>query len=497
MSYNYFVENILNNNYVFYFDTNTLLGLYKKSDKIIEDYSKNLEKVSNSIRIPSTVLKEYRKNENQKKAESKSQLEKLISAISSGLSKIDDDKFKKLRTDLKSNGSEFDSNQFDSLVDNFISQCTSIKEFMRGFNIEVNSSKNNIVSNFIETFIFHEDHLLPRLSRIEKNKFLTEGYTRMKHHLPPGYMDVKNKYHKLKKDAAQDREPLLKPEELMDYLGDYFIWGEILKDVKANDTDALFITSDLKEDWWNIPDDRTELESYSPREELIEEFVELTNKRIEFIPFDLFISYLEIYNQQGIVANYLARNTVVFENQFSQEILSLVQDRVDTDIVYGSIVYDSELTRGYAPYHWSIQSDEPEIDWIEVSDYEELEDGGILFQLNISVNCYGEFELDSGLEGDVYHSVSGDFTVSDIIVYAEIKISSTEVEIIKGKLDEHDNLISIDDIDDIDDIEISELYIDDSGNVDISYEDPEEKYLMEYYKWLDEQDERRFCSRYQ
>ncbi|EGV03296.1 conserved domain protein [Streptococcus infantis SK970] len=74
-------------------------------------------------------------------------------------------------------------------------------------------------------------------------------------------------------------------------MGDYFIWKEIINDVLNKEKNALFITSDLKEDWWEIPKKEYDLISYEARRELIEEFSELTGKRIEFIPFDLFVSF--------------------------------------------------------------------------------------------------------------------------------------------------------------------------------------------------------------
>ncbi|MBO3756853.1 hypothetical protein J5O02_07295 [Streptococcus suis] len=490
MTYDYFVSNILNNDdFAFYFDTNTLLGLYKKSNKAIEYYSENMQRISNAVRIPSTVVKEYRKNEERKKVESKSELEFLIkSELLGSLNKFDIGKFAKLETLLTNNGTHFNSDTFTTLKENFIDRREEIINFIGSLNIDVNSDKNDIASDFIENFMLDLQNILPDLSRLEKNRYMIEGYTRVKHHLPPGYMDVKDKYHKLKREASKKGDKLLKPEALISYLGDYFVWSEILKDVKERDADALFITSDLKEDWWNVPDDTTDLESYSPREELLEEFEELTSRRVSFIPFDLFIRYLEIYNQQGIVANYLAQNTDTFENELFDRTLSLIQDRVDTNIAYDSIVYNPELTRGYVPYNWSIESTGIEITSIEVNNYDELDDGGILFQLNISVDSMGDFELDSGLEGSIYHSVSGEFNVSDTIVHAEVKISSAEVEDIKATLDVCDSLTSIDDV------EILELYIDDSGVVSTDYEDPEEQYLDDYYQWAWDRDEERYSK---
>jgi hypothetical protein len=76
---------------------------------------------------------------------------------------------------------------------------------------------------------------------------LTEGLRRLSEREPPGYLDKK------KDDEAA--------------AGDYLVWEQVLVEAEARGCDVVFITADVKEDWWR----REAGELRGPRLELVAE----------------------------------------------------------------------------------------------------------------------------------------------------------------------------------------------------------------------------------
>ena len=83
-----------------------------------------------------------------------------------------------------------------------------------------------------------------RLSALKK-----EGEDRYARKVPPGYKDVK-------KDGDGDK------------FGDLIIWRDMIEKAKADERPVIFISDDVKEDWWWLHRGR----KLGPRPELVEEF---------------------------------------------------------------------------------------------------------------------------------------------------------------------------------------------------------------------------------
>ncbi len=85
--------------------------------------------------------------------------------------------------------------------------------------------------------------------------------------IPPGYMD---------KDKDGDRS-----------YGDYFFWRQVLDYAKAQAKPVIIVTSEKKEDWWEIISGQT----IGPRYELLKEAYEVTGKKAIIYQTDRFLSY--------------------------------------------------------------------------------------------------------------------------------------------------------------------------------------------------------------
>lgn len=234
-----------------------------------------------------------------------------------------------------------------------------------------------------------------------------------------------------------------------------------------------------------------DLRSYEPRKELIEEFVELTGKRIEFIPFDLFISFLESYNNQESLRNYLFQNIAEIESIVSDQILEYVGENKRLIISDNDIIWDSDITKGYVPYEYNVEVLDTEIISVEIDSSDEGEDGELSVELIVSVNIWGIFDVFAGLEDVVYRSVNGDFTVEDIRIQVEIDFSSSQVNNVKDIMikdcSDDFNLI-------IQEAEVVNIELIDSGLIDLDYDDPDESALLDYYQWEWDRDEDRFVK---
>lgn len=81
----------------------------------------------------------------------------------------------------------------------------------------------------------------------DHDKAITEGMRRVEKRLPPGYMD--------------------KSKEGVGAAADYLVWEQILREASLRHCDVLFVTADVKEDWWR----KEQGFNRGPRPELTEE----------------------------------------------------------------------------------------------------------------------------------------------------------------------------------------------------------------------------------
>ncbi|QGN48626.1 hypothetical protein GKC29_18525 [Micromonospora sp. WMMC415] len=85
---------------------------------------------------------------------------------------------------------------------------------------------------------------------------LVEAQRRLDEKIPPGYMDRK-------KEGAEGA-------------GDYLVWEQVLREAETRRCDVLFVTGDVKEDWWREEGG----ERRGPRIELVEELRQRAGTRL-------------------------------------------------------------------------------------------------------------------------------------------------------------------------------------------------------------------------
>lgn len=103
-----------------------------------------------------------------------------------------------------------------------------------------------------------------KLSALKK-----EGEDRYSKKIPPGYKDAK-------KDGGE-----------LDKFGDLVIWKEMIAKAQSDKRPMIFITDDVKEDWWWIHKGR----KLGPRPELVEEFRASAQQDFHIYEFSLFLRF--------------------------------------------------------------------------------------------------------------------------------------------------------------------------------------------------------------
>ncbi|MCS5597957.1 MAG: PIN domain-containing protein [Alphaproteobacteria bacterium] len=245
---------------IFVFDANILLNFYRYSDSTREEFLNLLKTVGQRIWIPHRAAEEYLGNRLSVIDDQKSHYNKTIVSL------------KELREKLEHRRQhpfveEETLNAFNSSFDKLIEELEQNEE-KHGARI----SEDEIMHKIGELFCgrvgkpFQEEDL---------KKILEEGKDRYKNKIPPGYEDVK-------KSGDSD----VFTDKCRKY-GDYILWEQILLHASENKKDVVFVTDDLKEDWWLIHKGKT----IGPRPELIAEFLKRTKKKFYMYKSDRFLEH--------------------------------------------------------------------------------------------------------------------------------------------------------------------------------------------------------------
>lgn len=223
--------------YIIVPDTNVLLNLYRYSPDFSEFGLQCLKKVVDNIYLPATVRIEFGRHcraffANMEKriynAEKNVELtitgarNKILPACEP-LERLQFPEVNVLRCEL------------ETLLDKLVQTANDFFEERKGLELSSHywGMSNKVVElvEEIETY----GHLFPALSEETIFLWCEEGQKRYKKEIPPGFKDAKNK------DGVRKYSDLI-------------IWKELLNFARIQSKDIVFITDDVKADWWEIKD---------------------------------------------------------------------------------------------------------------------------------------------------------------------------------------------------------------------------------------------------
>lgn len=390
-------------------DTNIILDLARYSLYTSKNILEIFNQCIGSIWIPNQVYEEYTKNKYPVFGE----LKKRYSSFEKNLLEIINASEKKIEKNLNGYNKYFDK---DSLLRDLSNKIGEFRDIIKSYKDRVGIEYDEITSDSpkiiddIENFVSkleEREQVGEKIGFKEKLEIIKEGELRYRYKLPPGFMDCE-------KDGIEK-------------FGDLFVWKEILKLPSKNEVkNIIFITNDIKDDWWS-KDKSGNLEM---RSELLDEFNEINKKTyINFMTMSEFQKYAsEVYDlyEFGVYVD-LNRNDELFI------------DRIDWSI---SGYISEEIVNN--PYYYLDSADigSEGIDDVEINvcsstgtqliHSELIEDGvSIVYELEYEVEIYCSSYEYCGKDEDTKEVVTSPIKHTfegNIIVSAERIIKKKEVE---------------------------------------------------------------------
>ncbi|WP_149088618.1 PIN-like domain-containing protein [Pseudomonas prosekii] len=252
---------------IFVLDANVLLSLYRYSDSTRSELLQVFNALADRLWIPNQVAYEYLNNR--------------LTVIGEQ-SKIYDDAIKKieaLRKSLENNNQHpFVSKEtLSASVDIFEKLINELNE---NKSIHEKRINNDEIKDQLEELL--TDRVGKNFTKEQTEEIIARGKARYEEKIPPGYCDIK------KGGNSTLFLDVCKP------YGDYIVWLQLIDKSKDDGKPIIFITGDVKEDWWLLFNGKT----IGPQPQLVEEFKLLTEKSFYMYPPDRFLERANMYLQQ-------------------------------------------------------------------------------------------------------------------------------------------------------------------------------------------------------
>ena len=288
---------------LFCFDANVLLNLYRYTPKTRNAFFSLLEKIKDRIWIPYQAAYEYQKNRLVVINAQKEAYDNIRTIL--------DQKKREIETKLNS----FKKHPY--LHTNELKK--QIESAFQAISKDLNRLEENHPDYLVEDPIFEKlTHLLSQkigddFEQKELGDLYREGKKRYEEKLPPGYMDMKEKTRKGNRSLY----------------GDLIVWKQIIRKANESPPSIIFVTDDLKEDWWYKFKGKT----ISARPELFKEFRNETKKRINIYQADKFLEYANKNLKQNTTQDAIdeVRKVRLADELELKELEMLLDDNGDLD----------------------------------------------------------------------------------------------------------------------------------------------------------------------
>lgn len=270
-------------NAIFVFDTNVLLNLYRYTKSTRKELLQILENLKDKVWIPHQVGLEYHSNRIAVILEQTDAFDQIVKSLNESSQSI--------TSELHDNFKQFKKRHPSINLDSIIQEITnSFNSLTRTLQKEKEEHPNllkddTILETITELFT---DKIGPKYDQLTLDTIFSEGEKRYKNKVPPGYKD--------KKEGAVKRyEDLVIKSEY----GDLIVWKQMLEKAKKDNVSIIFVTDDVKEDWWNKVRGKT----IGPRLELINEFAFETKQKFIMYTTKSFMEYASDFLKEELRAN--------------------------------------------------------------------------------------------------------------------------------------------------------------------------------------------------
>lgn len=267
------------------FDANVLLNIYSYSSDTQKALLDLIDKLKEKIALPHQAALEY--NRNRYDVISQQEV-----AYSDFLKKLN-----QMQTDMEATSKPpfLTSKVHKAMIKNFEEVKSEIDANLKIYN---GYFSNDLIYKKLSQLF--DQKITGEFTAEELKTVFSEGTTRFKDKIPPGYEDDK------------------KPENRK--FGDYIIWKQILNLSKNEDKSIILITDEKKADWWwKIGDGRI----IGPRYELVDELKKISGNDFHMYSTERFLSFgQEILN---VKVNTKAVDEI---KQFNKFILRTDKDKI-------------------------------------------------------------------------------------------------------------------------------------------------------------------------
>jgi hypothetical protein len=252
---------------LFILDANVLLSLYRYSDSTRSDLLSVFESLSARLWIPHQVAHEYltnRLNVIGEQVKTYDDTIKKADALKKALENANQHPFVKTETLAACN--ETFTLLTDELSENRLTHEKRISSD------EIKDHLENLLENRVG-----EEY-----TREQIETFLLEGKSRYDEKIPPGYCDAK-----------KGGDSLLFVDRCKPY-GDYIVWLQIIEKASIEKKPVIFVTGDVKDDWWVSFQGKT----VGPQPSLVQEFLLKTSQTFYMYTPDRFLERASTYLKQ-------------------------------------------------------------------------------------------------------------------------------------------------------------------------------------------------------
>ncbi|WP_260472141.1 PIN-like domain-containing protein [Bacillus canaveralius] len=367
------VATLIANNYVVVCDTNVYLGLYRFSPDYANFALDCLKKIRAHLMLPYTVKVEYHKH-NQ--ALFKRRQDVIENSIQDTMNLIETQ-----RNKLKNSCATLITRQFpgaDEFQDEIDNKYNELKNMLTDyfdersvFTLIQDSWKSDVVKELVQDLL-DNNQVMDDFTRDEIYGICEDGENRYKKEIPPGYKDGK------KKDGIRKYSDLI-------------LWKEVIRFAKEEQKNIIFVTDDVKPDWWKIESDQYE---FLPQ--LVQEFERdtkirasanggVTGTSMKIVPFVSADFYEAVSKSLDVPRSDVVDQALkITDKDYIESIQYQVFDSIIDNLKYSGFDYvdESELT-----YSGSDGIDEWEIDNYELNSFTMFERDGdqIIYELVYNV----------------------------------------------------------------------------------------------------------------
>ncbi|WP_342533130.1 PIN domain-containing protein [Lysinibacillus sp. FSL K6-0057] len=405
------------------FDTNIYLNLYEYSPETTDFFVKLCEHIKHKLYLPSTVKREFDNNHHSSLSRQRNKFRNAVSNLINPLNQMEaklSHQFEILRS--------FNFPSIDDLQETVNANIGTLNRTLNTY-IDSHQEFEEINSRFLDSDIVNEliceiienDRMLEAFTIEEIYQHCSDGEKRYKNKVPPGYKDDEKK-------------------KGINAFGDFLIWKEALNFCQANNKNLIFVTDDVKEDWYRMENSRR----IGFREELVNEFKRITScEVIGVTSSELFSELAEVYGEEipstaewiiGYdVENYL---DAVKDSGIDMDIEELLLNSLEGYI-------DTSSLSSYDGTNFEYQDDSFEIAYISGA-FEGYDDGTAEYNLTFDIKAKCDTNEYYGRDGDSKeillsptrtHDIEGRFEVrlvrridsyldywDDVNLYDEIEI---------------------------------------------------------------------------